>query len=120
MFALTFNHRSAKTFRPKKNTPVGSKASFMAGPMLFALLWNVTAGLGIHLAKLCPCLRFVSCLQGLQLKRHIEATLGSGNIMEAVKLPPGVWVKAGCLGNGLLPYVKRQDVRHGLFTTTAR
>jgi len=27
--------------------------------------------------------------QGLQLKRHIEATLGSGNIMEAVKLPPG-------------------------------
>ncbi|KAJ9533820.1 hypothetical protein QJQ45_026897 [Haematococcus lacustris] len=43
--------RNAKTFRPKKNTPVGSK--------------------------------------GLQLKRHIEATLGSGNIMAAVQLPPG-------------------------------
>jgi MOB kinase activator 1 len=42
---------SSKTFRPKKNTPVGSK--------------------------------------GLQLKRLIDATLGSGNIMEAVKMPPG-------------------------------
>ena len=28
-------------------------------------------------------------LQGLTLKRHIEATLGSGNIREAVRLPPG-------------------------------
>lgn len=28
-------------------------------------------------------------LQGLTLKRHIEATLGSGNIREAVQLPPG-------------------------------
>lgn len=28
-------------------------------------------------------------LQGLQLKRHIDATLGSGNYLEAVKLPPG-------------------------------
>jgi MOB kinase activator 1 len=27
--------------------------------------------------------------QGLQLKRHIDNTLGSGNITEAVKLPPG-------------------------------
>lgn len=27
--------------------------------------------------------------KGLQLKRHIDATLGTGNIMEAVKLPPG-------------------------------
>lgn len=32
-------------------------------------------------------------MQGLQLKRHIEATLGSGNIMEAVKLPPGEDIK---------------------------
>jgi Mob1/phocein family len=28
-------------------------------------------------------------LQGLTLKRHIEATLGSGNIREAVRLPVG-------------------------------
>ena len=28
-------------------------------------------------------------LQGLTLKRHIEATLGQGNIREAVRLPPG-------------------------------
>lgn len=28
-------------------------------------------------------------LQGLQLKRHIDATLGQGNLLEAVRLPPG-------------------------------
>lgn len=27
--------------------------------------------------------------KGVQLKRHIDATLGSGNLAEAVKLPPG-------------------------------
>ena len=27
--------------------------------------------------------------QGLTLKRHIDATLGQGNIKEAVRLPPG-------------------------------
>ncbi|CAG9464194.1 unnamed protein product [Pedinophyceae sp. YPF-701] len=42
---------AAKTFRPKKNAPLGSK--------------------------------------GLQLKRQIDATLGSGNLKEAVRLPPG-------------------------------
>eukprot|EP00879_Flechtneria_rotunda_P012197 GHRR01012738.1.p1 GENE.GHRR01012738.1~~GHRR01012738.1.p1 ORF type:complete len:222 (+),score=57.41 GHRR01012738.1:121-786(+) len=42
---------TAKTFRPRKNTPVGAK--------------------------------------GLQLKRHIDATLGQGNLVDAVKLPPG-------------------------------
>uniref|UniRef100_A0A7S0UJX8 Uncharacterized protein n=1 Tax=Polytomella parva TaxID=51329 RepID=A0A7S0UJX8_9CHLO len=53
MFGL--GSRNTKTFRPKKNTPVGSK--------------------------------------GIQLKRHIDATLGSGNILEAVKLPPGEDIK---------------------------
>ncbi|XP_049935249.1 MOB kinase activator-like 1A isoform X1 [Nymphaea colorata] len=43
--------RNQKTFRPKKNTPSGSK--------------------------------------GAQLQRHIDATLGSGNLREAVRLPPG-------------------------------
>ena len=28
-------------------------------------------------------------LQGAQLRKHIDATLGSGNLWEAVKLPPG-------------------------------
>lgn len=28
-------------------------------------------------------------LQGLELKRHVDVTLGKGNIYEAVKLPPG-------------------------------
>eukprot|EP00270_Netrium_digitus_P001445 TRINITY_DN11568_c0_g1_i1.p1 TRINITY_DN11568_c0_g1~~TRINITY_DN11568_c0_g1_i1.p1 ORF type:complete len:212 (+),score=54.65 TRINITY_DN11568_c0_g1_i1:235-870(+) len=40
-----------RTFRPKKNTPQGSK--------------------------------------GQQLRKHIDATLGSGNLREAVRLPPG-------------------------------
>lgn len=38
------------------------------------------------------CVRHTSThdvAQGLTLKRHIEATLGSGNIREAVQLPPG-------------------------------
>ena len=28
-------------------------------------------------------------MQGAQLRRHIDATLGSGNLREAVKLPTG-------------------------------
>jgi MOB kinase activator 1 len=32
-------------------------------------------------------------LQGLQLKRHIDATLGQGNLIEAVRLPPGEDIK---------------------------
>eukprot|EP00897_Mesotaenium_endlicherianum_P006663 jgi/Mesen1/6024/ME000306S05285 len=43
--------RNQKTFRPKKNTPQGSK--------------------------------------GVALRKHIDATLGSGNLREAVRLPPG-------------------------------
>ena len=33
--------------------------------------------------------RLSRILQGLTLKRHIDATLGQGNIKEAVRLPPG-------------------------------
>jgi hypothetical protein len=32
----------------------------------------------------CP-----ACLQGLELKRHVDVTLGRGNIYDAVKLPEG-------------------------------
>lgn len=28
-------------------------------------------------------------IQGAQLQKHIDATLGSGNLREAVRLPPG-------------------------------
>lgn len=28
-------------------------------------------------------------MQGAQLQKHIDATLGSGNLREAVRLPPG-------------------------------
>lgn len=31
----------------------------------------------------------VCTVQGMQLKRHIDATLGSGNLREAVRLPIG-------------------------------
>jgi len=34
-------------------------------------------------------LTFSFCLQGAQLRKHIDATLGSGNLREAVRLPPG-------------------------------
>jgi hypothetical protein len=32
---------------------------------------------------------FLFFLQGAQLRKHIDATLGSGNLREAVRLPPG-------------------------------
>jgi hypothetical protein len=32
---------------------------------------------------------FSGCLQGAALRKHIDATLGSGNLREAVRLPPG-------------------------------
>lgn len=31
----------------------------------------------------------LSIVQGAQLQKHIDATLGSGNLREAVRLPPG-------------------------------
>lgn len=38
----------------------------------------------------CFCIFFSFFeMQGSQLRRHIDATLGSGNLKEAVKLPPG-------------------------------
>ena len=51
------------------------------------------AGLSCALRPLCMQLwlqlHSETLLQGLTLKRHIEATLGQGNIREAVRLPPG-------------------------------
>lgn len=34
-------------------------------------------------------LTFIILMQGAQLRKHIDATLGSGNLREAVRLPPG-------------------------------
>lgn len=31
----------------------------------------------------------ICLIQGVQLKKHIDATLGSGNLRDAVRLPPG-------------------------------
>lgn len=35
------------------------------------------------------CQLFLVKLQGAQLQNHINASLGSGNLREAVRLPPG-------------------------------
>ncbi|CAJ1948544.1 unnamed protein product, partial [Sphenostylis stenocarpa] len=51
--------RNQKTFCPKKSAPSGSKVG------------TFTRGMGA------------------QLEKHIDATLGSGNLREVVKLPPG-------------------------------
>ncbi|GJN12360.1 hypothetical protein PR202_ga30631 [Eleusine coracana subsp. coracana] len=59
-----------KTFRPKKSAPSGSKVD----------KWYYSIGV----ANVFPL-----CLQGAQLRKHIDATLGSGNLREAVRLPPG-------------------------------
>jgi MOB kinase activator 1 len=50
----------------------------------------------------CICLKKI---KGDQLQKHIDATLGSGNLREAVRLPPGEdineWlaVNSKCNGN---------------------
>lgn len=38
---------------------------------------------------LVDTLIFLIQMQGAQLQKHIDATLGSGNLREAVRLPPG-------------------------------
>jgi hypothetical protein len=43
-----------------------------------------------HALYMGPCLLWwLVGLQGAQLRKHIDATLGSGNLREAVRLPPG-------------------------------
>ncbi|XXG51395.1 hypothetical protein AAC387_Pa02g5178 [Persea americana] len=65
--------RNQKTFRPKKSAPSGSKG----------LSWAFDK-------KPSSSSQFdVMVIQGAQLHRHITATLGSGNLREAVRLPLG-------------------------------
>jgi hypothetical protein len=82
MMSLDFRN-TAKTFRPKKNTPVGAKV----GPCLLRPCLCVQVSLP-PLPAFKPFDTLLP-LQGLQLKRHIDATLGQGNLIEAVRLPPG-------------------------------
>ncbi|WMV56889.1 hypothetical protein MTR67_050274, partial [Solanum verrucosum] len=63
-----------RTFRPKKSAPSGSKKN-----VVFFVLNGSTFLL---------CSSF-SLVQGAQLRQHIDSTLGSGNLREAVRLPPG-------------------------------
>lgn len=44
-------------------------------------------------------------IKGAQLQKHIDATLGSGNLREAVRLPPGEdineWLAVNSKCNGM-------------------
>lgn len=42
-----------------------------------------------HLCDIISVQIAIYVLQGAQLRQHIDATLGSGNLREAVRLPPG-------------------------------
>nr|CAB3494823.1 unnamed protein product [Digitaria exilis] len=70
--------RNQKTFRPKKNAPSGNKAN-----KYFILIVEC----GVLKEFLLFLLMYL--IQGVQLKKHIDATLGSGNLRDAVRLPPG-------------------------------
>jgi hypothetical protein len=105
---------TAKTFRPKKNTPVGAKVRALVlrstpekqSTVVFsacrptrrrdrACLRSTSQPRASQQACRPPppprahCTRPYPRTQGLQLKRHIDATLGQGNLIEAVRLPPG-------------------------------
>ncbi|XP_074575464.1 MOB kinase activator-like 1A isoform X2 [Curcuma longa] len=89
-------HRNQKTFRPKKNGTSSNKVrnssqsssassshpKFLASSQSEFCEDKQIARIFYH-----PSLLFQ---QGARLKRHIDATLGSGNLREAVRLPPGV------------------------------
>ena len=49
----------------------------------------ITQWVMLHITWYYPFCVFLLCLQGAQLRKHIDATLGSGNLREAVRLPPG-------------------------------
>lgn len=92
-----FSNRTAKTLRPRKNTPVGSKVS--PQPRATFPLQQATPHL-LHAGEValpsahavCACV--APLRQGLQLKKHIEATLGRGDVRSAVALPSGTCSKA--------------------------
>jgi len=80
--------RNQKTFRPKKSAPSGSKVGglfylWIGYWILFYFFFMV------YIQPTEPSMHFDYEMQGAQLQKHIDATLGSGNLREAVKLPPG-------------------------------
>ncbi|KAL0447703.1 UNVERIFIED_CONTAM: MOB kinase activator-like 1A [Sesamum latifolium] len=71
--------RNQKTFRPKKSAPSGSKVIFFAGTTPVPP-FIICSEISFPITDYC---------HGAQLRKHIDATLGSGNLREAVRLPPG-------------------------------
>lgn len=95
-------NRNQKTFRPKKNAPSGNKVIGISNfQMITSSVFIILLFGGL------PFYYFFSTNtmwkgwkhffflvvdmfdQGVQLKKHIDATLGSGNLRDAVRLPPG-------------------------------
>ncbi|CAJ1965068.1 unnamed protein product, partial [Sphenostylis stenocarpa] len=76
-----------KTFCPKKSAPSGSKVGTFTRGMVngfFSTLFFM-----VYIQPIEPSMDFNYKMQGVQLEKHIDATLGSGNLREDVKLPPG-------------------------------
>lgn len=91
-------YRNQKTFRPKKSAPSGSKVGL---PYTLTYFFPILFGQGFVFLNssqkkkkkrvrlsLADDICIVK-MQGAQLQKHIDATLGSGNLREAVRLPPG-------------------------------
>jgi len=79
--------RNQKTFRPKKSAPSGSKVGIFTFGMVNGL--SCIFFFMVYVQPIEPSMHFGYKMQGAQLQKHIDATLGSGNLREAVKLPPG-------------------------------
>ncbi|WRX18936.1 MOB kinase activator family - like 1 [Theobroma cacao] len=89
--------RNQRTFRPKKSAPSGSKVvtcsinhctlrcfTYFGGNIE---ILQFQCSTDIHDGPTVP--NVGPTMDGAQLKKHIDATLGSGNLREAVRLPPG-------------------------------
>lgn len=87
---MFYSCRNQKTFRPKKSAPSGSKVGlFTSCGVVTGFFSTFFMLLVVHIWWVEPYMHFVYWMQGAQLQKHIDATLGSGNLREAVKLPPG-------------------------------
>lgn len=89
-----------RRFAPKRMAPQATRSETLRDPLLLLPIqssWFSANWIRFCASELCEdkqiaCIffSFLSFRQGAQLKRHIDATLGSGNLREAVRLPPGV------------------------------
>ncbi|KAG6520921.1 hypothetical protein ZIOFF_017985 [Zingiber officinale] len=81
--------RNQKTFRPKKNGASSNKVRNSSQSSSASSSHPKFLGC-FCISEFCEDEQILLFQQGARLKRHIDATLGSGNLREAVRLPPGV------------------------------